>query len=28
VLQVSWTGERPNNEHLSTAEADEVDEND
>jgi segregation and condensation protein A len=28
VLQVSWTGERPNNEHLATAEADEVDEND
>jgi segregation and condensation protein A len=26
VLQVSWTGERPNNEHLATAEADEVDE--
>jgi segregation and condensation protein A len=28
VLQVSWTGERPNNEHLATAEAEEVDEND
>jgi segregation and condensation protein A len=28
VLQVSWTGERPNNEHLATAEAEEVDGND
>jgi len=28
VLQVSWTGERPNHEHLATAEAEEVDGND
>ena len=28
VLQVSWTGERPTNEHLPTAEAEEVDGND
>jgi segregation and condensation protein A len=28
VLQVSWTGERPNNEHLAPAEAEEVDGND
>ncbi|MDT5186852.1 MAG: segregation and condensation protein, partial [Mycobacterium sp.] len=26
VLQVSWTGERPTNDHLATAEAEEVDE--
>jgi segregation and condensation protein A len=28
VLQVSWTGERPTNDHLPTAEAEEVDGND
>ncbi len=28
VLQVSWTGERPNNDHLAAAEAEEVDGND
>jgi len=28
VLQVSWTGERPTNEHLPTAAAEEVDGND
>jgi segregation and condensation protein A len=28
VLQISWTGERPTNDHLDTAEAEEVDGND